>query len=131
MCARARDLGIREITLCDTQGGASPLAVAERVGAVARVVPLEALGVHLHDPFGTAGAAAWAAWLCGVRRFDGSVGGLGGCPVLETPEGNQDLLELEALFRGLGVETGVDRERLQAAARFHRDLLARAEPLER
>ncbi|WP_461393455.1 hydroxymethylglutaryl-CoA lyase [Deferrisoma sp.] len=131
LCARAHDLGIHEITLCDTQGGASPLAVAQRVEAVSRVVPLEALGVHLHDPFGTAGAAAWAAWLCGVRRFDGSLGGLGGCPVLETPEGNQDLLELEVLFRGLGVETGVDRERLQAAARFHRDLLARAEPLRR
>lgn len=131
LCARARDLGNGEITLCDTLGGASPLAVAQRIEAVSRVVPLETLGIHLHDPFGTAGAAAWAAWLCGVRRFDGSLGGLGGCPVLEEPEGNQDLLGLEALFRSEGVETRVDRKELQAAARFHRELLARAEPLGR
>ncbi|WP_169709390.1 beta/alpha barrel domain-containing protein [Deferrisoma camini] len=131
LCRAARDLGFSELTLCDTLGGASPVEVAARVRAVAEVVPLESLGVHLHDPVGTAGAAAFAAWLAGVRRFDGSLGGLGGCPALDEPEGNQDLEELAALFRTLGVDTGVDGDRLAEAARANRARLARAETLER
>ncbi len=129
LCRAARDLGFSELTLCDTLGGASPVEVAARVRAAAEVMPLETLGVHLHDPSGTAGAAAFAAWLAGVRRFDGSLGGLGGCPALDEPEGNQDLEELAALFQALRVGTGVDGDRLAEAVRANRARLARAETL--
>ncbi len=117
LCRELLDMGFREITLCDTVGGASPRAVAELVTAAASHVPLEGLGVHLHDPFGTAPAAVLAAWLAGVARFDAALGGLGGCPVLPRPEGNLDMETLVRLLEGAGATTGVDLEGLAEARR--------------
>ncbi len=124
LCRDLLDMGYRELTLCDTLGGVSPRAVADLVGRVARHMPLEDMGVHLHDPFGTAPAAILAAWLAGVARFDASLGGIGGCPALPRPEGNLDLETLVRLLEGAGGSTGVDLERLAEARRACMEILA-------
>ncbi len=126
LCARLRGMGFQEITLADTVGNASPKAVVTLVEAVRSVMPAEDLGLHLHDASGFALAAAWAAWASGVRRFDASLAGLGGCPALEDPRGNLDLESLVLLFHACGVGTGVDPDRLAQARRANARLLQEA-----
>jgi hydroxymethylglutaryl-CoA lyase len=109
-------MGLKELTLCDTYGGASPRAVVELLEEVAPVLPLERIGLHLHDTFGVASANALAGLAVGVRRFDGSIGGLGGCPFAPGARGNVDTEHLVYLLQSLGVETGIDREALARAA---------------
>lgn len=110
------DAGFRELTLCDTYGGASPRAVAELVEAVAPDFPPTRVGLHLHDTFGVAAANTLAGLAAGVRRFDGSIGGLGGCPFAPGARGNADMGHLAYLLHSLGVETGIDRPALARAA---------------
>ncbi|MEW6487274.1 MAG: hydroxymethylglutaryl-CoA lyase [Thermodesulfobacteriota bacterium] len=110
------DAGFRELTLCDTYGGASPRAVAGLVEAVAPDFPPTQVGLHLHDTFGVAAANTLAGLAAGVRRFDGSIGGLGGCPFAPGARGNADMGHLAYLLHSLGVETGIDRPALARAA---------------
>lgn len=110
------DAGFRELTLCDTYGGASPRSVAALVEAVAPDFPPERLGLHLHDTFGVAAANTLAGLAAGVARFDGSLGGLGGCPFAPGARGNADTEHLVYLLQSLGVETGVERAALARAA---------------
>lgn len=117
--AIARELaeqGFGELTLCDTYGGASPRAVTELLEAVAPVFEPEHVGLHLHDTFGVASANVLAGLAAGVRRFDGAIGGLGGCPFAPGAKGNADTEHLVYLLHGLGVETGIDRAALGRAA---------------
>mgnify|MGYP005843439119 CR=1 FL=1 len=110
------DAGFRELTLCDTYGGASPRAVAELVAAVAPEFPPERVGLHLHDTFGVGSANVLAGLAAGVERFDGSIGGLGGCPFAPGARGNADTEHLVYLLHSLGVATGIDRGGLAEAA---------------
>lgn len=112
-----RAMGFAELTLCDTLGGASPRAVAGLVEAVSPLFPPATLGLHLHDPFGTAAAAALAGLLAGVSRFDASLGGLGGCPFAAGAQGNIDLEVLVRVLQGVGAATGVSLEALAEARR--------------
>ncbi len=128
ICSHVRALGFSGVTLADTIGTAGPRAVVERIEAVAEVVPLPALGLHLHDATGTALVAAWAAWAAGVARFDASLGGLGGCPAVREPRGNLNLESLVRLFDICNVTTGVDPARLAAAGRENAALLADVGP---
>ncbi len=116
LAAELARMGFQELTLCDTYGGASPRAVTELVEEVAPLFSPERLGLHLHDTFGVASANALAGLAMGVRRFDGSVGGLGGCPFVPGARGNVDTEHLVYLFHSLGVETGIDAVALARAA---------------
>ncbi|MBI5440582.1 MAG: hydroxymethylglutaryl-CoA lyase [Deltaproteobacteria bacterium] len=115
LCRRARELGIEELTLCDTYGGASPRDVASLLEDVSAVYPLSAVSLHLHDTFGVAAANALTGLLAGVRRFDGSVGGLGGCPFAPGSRGNVPIEDLSYLFESIGAATGVDGDALRRA----------------
>lgn len=109
------EMGFRELTLCDTHGGASPRAVA---GLVEELTPLFAptsIGLHLHDTFGMAAASALAGLLAGVRRFDGSLAGLGGCPFAPGAAGNLDTELLVRLLHGVGAQTGISPHSLREA----------------
>jgi hydroxymethylglutaryl-CoA lyase len=117
ICARSRALGIGEITLCDTYGGASPRAVFELLEEVFALYPPEAVGLHLHDTFGGASACALVGLCLGVRRFDASIAGLGGCPFAEGAKGNMATEDLNRLLRGLGLETGINEVLLGEAIR--------------
>lgn len=116
ICRNLRDMGFREITLCDTYGGASPKAVAELLEDLLPVYPPEAVGLHFHDTFGMASANVLVGLLEGVTRFDASIGGLGGCPFAPGARGNMDTGHLVRMLDALGVTTGIDLSALESAA---------------
>ncbi|WP_304458281.1 hydroxymethylglutaryl-CoA lyase [Alicyclobacillus sendaiensis] len=108
---RLFELGVDEVALGDTIGVAVPTQVADVVREVARIAPLDRISLHFHDTRGMAIANLYAGFLAGVRRFDGSVGGLGGCPYAPGASGNVAMEDVLYLFHGMGAETGVDAER--------------------
>jgi len=65
------------------------------------------LGIHLHDTFGFGMANAYAAWRAGVRRFDASCGGVGGCPFIPGASGNLATEDLAWFFESMGIDTGI------------------------
>jgi hydroxymethylglutaryl-CoA lyase len=120
------DLGVAEVSLGDTIGVGHPRQVRALVTAVAGEAPLERVALHFHDTYGRALANAAAGFEAGVRTFDGSLGGLGGCPYAPGASGNAATEDLVAFFESEGVATGVDIERLvDAAAWIERDVLKR------
>lgn len=114
-----RRLGIEEIDLGDTIGAGTPERTAALLSAVADEAPVGALVLHLHDTFGRATACVRQALAMGVRSFDGSAGGLGGCPFASTAHarapGNISTRLLVQTVHSAGVRTGVDLDRLAEA----------------
>jgi len=105
------DHGADEINLADTSGLANPVQVQALILATRSVTKLP-LALHLHDTFGFGIANAYAAWNLGVRRFDASCGGLGGCPFIPGAAGNIPTEDLAWFFESMGVCTGVDLNRM-------------------
>ncbi len=122
--ARFAELGVDEIVIADTVGTGDPRQVRETFGAVQRVAGGIPLVAHLHDTRGTGLANAAAAYDCGVRRFDASLGGLGGCPFAPGASGNVVFEDLCFMFDSMGLFTGIDLPRLLAV----RDIVARKLP---
>jgi hydroxymethylglutaryl-CoA lyase len=96
------------------------------VEAVAEHVPVERLAGHFHDTYGQAVANVYAALECGIATFDSSVAGLGGCPYAKGATGNVATEDVLYMLNGVGVETGVDMQKLVAAGAFISDFLGRA-----
>lgn len=111
-------MGCYEVSLGDTIGTGTPGATTRLIQACADAVPLSALAGHFHDTYGMAVANVQAAWQAGVRVFDSSVSGLGGCPYSPGATGNVATEELVYLFEGQGIATGVDLAKLLEVAVF-------------
>ena len=109
-------MGCHEISVSDTIGTGTPRAAREVVLAVSRSVPMAAVAVHVHDTYGQALANVLACYEVGVRVFDASVGGLGGCPYAKGATGNVATEDLVFMLDGMGVDTGVDLHRLGIVA---------------
>lgn len=107
-------LGCREISIGDTIGRATPDLVRRLLTLVLGEVPAAQIALHCHDTFGQAIANVQAAADMGVQAFDGSAGGIGGCPYAPGAPGN---VSTEALVRAFPGATGVDPESLAAAGR--------------
>ena len=105
-------MGCYEISLGDTIGTGTPSATRRLIETCAGEVPMSALAGHFHDTYGMAVANVQAAWQAGVRVFDSSVSGLGGCPYSPGATGNVATEELVYLFEGQGIATGVDLAKL-------------------
>lgn len=112
---RLYELGCYEISLGDTLGKGTPDATARLVEHCAERLPLAALAGHFHDTFGMAVANVHAALQAGVRTFDSSLAGLGGCPYSPGASGNVATEDVLHLLHGMGYATGVD---LPAVARL-------------
>lgn len=127
-------LGIPEIDLGDTIGAGTPETVERMLHAVQSACRAEqvnpTLTLHLHDTFGRAAECVKVALDMGIRSFDGSVAGLGGCPYASTPgkraPGNISTELLVRTIRDAGYETGVDLDKLSTAAEFARRIVAKA-----
>jgi isopropylmalate/homocitrate/citramalate synthase len=112
------ELGCYEISLGDTIGVGTPGKARLLVEAVAEDVPLARLAVHFHDTYGQALANILACLEEGVATVDSSVAGLGGCPYAKGATGNVASEDVLYMLNGLGIETGVDIEKLSAAGDF-------------
>ena len=111
------DGGIREITLADTIGVANPAQVEELFQAMKERLPLVRWGAHFHDTRGAAMANLLSALETGVSLFEGSVGGLGGSPFAPGAGGNLCSEDALTMLEAMGIETGVDIDRLIEVAR--------------
>ncbi|MEX6504298.1 hydroxymethylglutaryl-CoA lyase [Pseudomonas zhanjiangensis] len=114
----ARDLfamGCYEVSLGDTIGTGTAGATRRLIETVAQYVPRERLAGHFHDTYGQALANIYASLLEGIAVFDSSVAGLGGCPYAKGATGNVATEDVLYLLNGLGIETGIDLQRLIAA----------------
>ncbi len=116
--------GVAEIGLADTVGYANPAQVKRLVRAVRRAVGERLVSLHLHDTRGRGLANAVAGLEEGIRAFDSSLAGLGGCPFAPGASGNVATEDLVWMFEDMGLRTGIDLDRLLAA----RSLLAAALP---
>ena len=110
------DLGCYEVSLGDTIGVGTPSDVRRLLGHVLSAVPVEQVALHCHDTWGLAIANTLAGLECGVRSFDSSAGGLGGCPYAPGATGNTATEDLVYLLEGLGYETGIDVAGVAVAA---------------
>lgn len=108
---RLLDLGIDELSLGDTIGVAVPTQVDDVVRALKSVLPIESIALHFHDTRGTAVANVMAGVQAGVRTFDASIGGLGGCPYAPGASGNVATDDLLYLLHKMGIQTGIDEEK--------------------
>ncbi|MEX2311951.1 MAG: hydroxymethylglutaryl-CoA lyase [Rhodospirillales bacterium] len=125
--ARALDaMGCYEVSLGDTIGTGTPARAQAMIAAVAENIPVERLGAHFRDTYGQALANLLAVMQMGVAVIDTAVAGLGGCPYAKGASGNVATEDVLYMLDGLGVETGVDADRLLAASRFISDVLGRA-----
>jgi len=113
--AAAVEAGADEIGLSDTTGMGNPVQVRRLVGLVRAEIGGKLDGVHLHNTRGLGLANALAAFDVGVRTFDSSQGGIGGCPWAPGATGNVVTEDLVAMFEAMGVRTGVDLDALMRA----------------
>ncbi|HEX2826539.1 MAG TPA: hydroxymethylglutaryl-CoA lyase [Burkholderiales bacterium] len=111
-------MGCYEITIADTIGTGTAGSTRAVVEAVARHIPVERLAGHFHDTYGQAVANVYAALECGIATFDSSVAGLGGCPYAKGATGNVATEDVLYMLNGLGVETGIDMDKLVKAGDF-------------
>ena len=112
------ELGCYQISLGDTIGVGTPRQVRKMLDAVMARMPVEKLAVHFHDTYGQALANVLAALEQGVATVDSSVAGLGGCPYARGASGNLASEDLLYMLDGLGIDTGVDLNRLIDAGRY-------------
>ncbi|HEX9037116.1 MAG TPA: hydroxymethylglutaryl-CoA lyase [Ktedonobacterales bacterium] len=112
------ELGVAELSLGDTIGVATPNQVVDVTRALAPLVDAERLAMHFHDTRGTALANVLTALQLGISIFDSAAGGLGGCPYAPGASGNLATEDLLYLLSGLGIETGIDLEKVVAASAF-------------
>ena len=106
------DMGCYEVSLGDTIGVGTPGKTKAMIEACARRVPLDRLAGHYHDTYGQALANIYASLELGVATFDSSVAGLGGCPYAKGASGNVATEDVVYMLHGLGIETGVDLDKL-------------------
>lgn len=112
LAQRMAQAGAGEIVIADTIGAAAPGMVKDRLGALTREIDVDRLAVHFHDTRGLGAANAWAALEAGIRRFDASVGGIGGCPFAPGAAGNLATEDLVQLAQRSGFDTGISMDGL-------------------
>jgi len=126
VATRLLELGVDEVCFGDTIGVGVPAQVAVLTGAAVQAgIPVERIAFHFHDTRGTALANVAAGLDAGVRCFDSSTGGTGGCPYAPGAAGNLATEDLVYLLDASGFEHGVDLERVLDAARFIAGALGR------
>jgi hydroxymethylglutaryl-CoA lyase len=119
-------MGCYEVSLGDTIGTGTPSATRALFDVVAGQIPRGKLAGHFHDTYGQALANIYASLLEGIQVFDSSVAGLGGCPYAKGATGNVASEDVVYLLNGLGIETGIDLDKLIAAGQRISDTLGRA-----
>jgi hydroxymethylglutaryl-CoA lyase len=119
---------LEELMLADTMGWADPEQVKRTIGALRERWPELEISLHLHDTRGTAMANVYAALELGVRRFDTSIGGLGGCPFAKSVAGNVPTEDLVFMCERMGCDTGCDLDALVECVAVAEDVVGHRLP---
>ncbi len=113
------ELGVEEVVLGDTIGVATPRDVVRLMDTLVDLAPVERWGMHFHDTRGMALANVMASLERGLRNFDSSAGGLGGCPFAgPSAAGNVATADLLYLLDGMGIQHGISLDKVLDASRF-------------
>jgi hydroxymethylglutaryl-CoA lyase len=121
-------MGCYQVSLGDTIGVGTPRQTERVLQAMLAELPVDRLAMHMHDTRGTALANVLVGLEMGIRDFDASVGGLGGCPYAPGAAGNLATEDLVYMLHGMGVATGVDLERLVEAGKVAESIVGRPLP---
>jgi hydroxymethylglutaryl-CoA lyase len=121
-------MGCYQVSLGDTIGVGTPRQTERVLQMMLAEIPPGRIAMHMHDTRGTALANVLVGLEMGVRDFDASVGGLGGCPYAPGAAGNLATEDLVYMLHGMGVETGIDLERLVEAGRVAESVVGRPLP---
>ncbi len=120
-----KQIGVQRVDVADTIGVGTPLKVQRAIEATLAHFDVDHICGHFHDTYGQALANTLAALQMGVWNFQSSVAGLGGCPYAKGATGNVATEEVVYLLHGLGIDTGIDLDRLVDAGAFISDFLQR------
>lgn len=125
---RLAEAGAAGVSIGDTTGMATPGRVWDLLGALGELASGVPLNLHFHDTRGTAMANVLAALQAGISEFDASIGGMGGSPFAPGANGNVATEDLAAMLVDMGIEVGLDLDRLAAAARLAGELVGHELP---
>ena len=120
-----KKIGVQRVDLADTIGVGTPLKVQRALEATLEHFDTDHVCGHFHDTYGQALANTLAALQMGIWNFQSSVAGLGGCPYAKGATGNVATEDVVYLLQGMGIETGIDLDRLVDAGAFISDFLGR------
>ena len=120
-----KSIGVDHLGVADTIGVGTPRKVQDAMARALKHYPLEQVSGHFHDTYGQALANIYACLEMGVHIFDSSVAGLGGCPYAKGATGNVATEDVVFMLNGLGIETGIDIDKLVDAGLFISDALGR------
>lgn len=112
------EMGCYEISMGDTIGVGTPASVSAMLEATLQHIPAPQLAVHLHDTYGQALANIYASLQLGITTIDSSVAGLGGCPYASGASGNVATEDVVYMLNGMGIEHGIDLNKLISAGNF-------------
>ena len=125
---RLLKLGCEEISVGDTIGVANPVQVKSLSTKLIKTLGAKKLAMHFHDTRGTALANVLSSLECGVRTFDSSSGGLGGCPYAPGASGNVATDDLIYMLESMGIKTGINLSKQIKASEFVQRILGRVLP---
>lgn len=120
-----KGIGVQHVGVADTIGVGTPLKVQRALEATLRHFDIDDVSGHFHDTYGQALVNTLASLEMGVWQFDTSVAGLGGCPYAKGATGNVASEDVVYLLHGLGIDTGIDLDKLIDAGQFISDFLGR------
>ena len=120
-----KQIGVQRVDVADTIGTGTPLKVQKAIEATLKHFDVANICGHFHDTYGQALANTLAALQVGVWNFQSSVAGLGGCPYAKGATGNVATEEVVYMLHGMGIETGIDLDKLVDAGAFISDFLGR------
>ena len=120
-----KDIGVQHIGVADTSGVGTPIKVRKAMEATLKHFDINDVSGHFHDTYGQALANTLAAVSMGVWQFDTSVAGLGGCPYAKGATGNVATEDVVYMLHGMGIDTGLDLDKLIDAGVFISDALGR------
>jgi hydroxymethylglutaryl-CoA lyase len=120
-----KDIGVQHVGVADTIGVGTPLKVQHALEATLKHYAIDDISGHFHDTYGQALGNTLASLQIGVWQYDTSVAGLGGCPFAKGATGNVATEDVVYLLHGMGIDTGIDLEKLIDAGKFISDFLER------
>jgi hydroxymethylglutaryl-CoA lyase len=118
LARRLLDEGAHEISISDTIGAGTPNQIFDLTQPLIAEYGAGSVNLHVHDTRGAALAMVWSAYLAGVRMFDASIGGLGGCPFAPGATGNVATEDLVYMFNQSGIQTNINFNALEPAVAF-------------